>query len=217
MRIGIISPIKFLKDYCKTDVQYILPRLLVEESEYRDFYISREEEGDTLILDCRIPHWKRTPEDFDVIEKALGIISPHIIVAPSHMFNSKASDKTFRKFISKVPCGRSRIIRCIEGTSPKDITHSGDYPQAIPSHMFRYLDILPTDAIYIENHLDPNELLGRKGILVTSLPIRLGLQGRLLFDFKPTPDSLTFYEKENLYPKITMRNVKDIIEMYEEE
>jgi len=217
MKIGIIAPIKFLETYCITDVQYVLPRLLVEESLYRDFYIYREKKGDTIILDCRIPHWKRQPEDFNVIEKALGLLLPDFIVAPSYMFNSKLTRETFKKFLKEVPHHKGKIIRCIEGTSERELKLGKDSLYAIPSHMFRFLDKLPKNAIYIENHLEPSELMGREGILVTSLPIRLGLQGRLLTNFRPAPDSLTLYEEEDLYPKITMGNVKNLIDIYKGE
>ena len=217
MKVGIIAPINFLETYCITDTQYVLPRLLVEESRYRDFYIERKERGDTIILDCKVPHWKRKPEESDIIEKALGMLPPDIIIAPSHMFNARLSKEAFKKFLKELPFNKTRIIKCVEGTSEKDLKYSKDSFVAIPSHMFRFLDNLPTNALYIDNHLDPDELNGREGILVTSLPVRLGLQGRLLTDFKPAPESLTFYEEEDLYPKITLGNVKDLIETYKEE
>ncbi len=217
MKIGIIAPIGFLEKYCITDVQYVLPRLLVEEPKYRNFYIKRKEKGDTIILDCRTLGWKRTPESFTFIEKALGLISPDIIVAPSYMFNSKLSKEILEKFTKELPIKKGKVLKCMEGTSEKDITKGKDPYYAIPSHMYRFLDNLPLKALHIENHLDPEELKGRKGTLVTSLPIRLGFQGRLLSDFKPAPESLTFYEEKDLYPKITLKNIEDIIEFYEEE
>ena len=58
MKIGIIAPINFLEKYCITDIQYVLPKLLVEESQYRTFYAERKRQGDTIILDCKDPHWK---------------------------------------------------------------------------------------------------------------------------------------------------------------
>ena len=170
-----------------------------------------------MILDCRVPHWKRAPEEFDIIEKALGLLPPDIIIAPSHMFNAKLSKETFKKFLGSLPRNKSKVIRCIEGTSEKDLKFNKDSLHAVPSHMFRFLEKLPLNSLYIENHLDPKELHDREGILVTSLPVRLGLQGRLLSDSKPAPESLTFYEEEDLYPKITLKNVKDLIEIYKEE
>lgn len=216
MKVGIIAPINFLKKYCITDIQYVLPGLFAEESRYRDFYLQRKEEGDTIILDCKVPGWKRGPEDFNLIEKALGLLVPDIVVAPSHMFNAKLSKQIYKKFLKEVPVDKRKVIRCIEGTSEFDLKYKKDNFMAIPSHMFRFLDNLPLNSLYIENHLDPGELHGREGILVTSLPVRLGLQGRLLSDYKPAPESLTFYEEEDSYPKITLKNVEEIIDYYKE-
>ena len=217
MRIGIIAPINLLRDYCTTDVQYILPRLFVEDSTYKSFYLQRKKKGDTIILDCRTLHWKREPEDFTLVEKVLKVLIPDIIVAPSHMFNAKLSKEVCKKFLQEMPLGQNKVIKCLEGTSQSDVKVKKDTFIAIPSHMFRFLDTLPTNALYLENHLDPGELLGREGMLVTSLPVRLGLQGRLLSDFKPAPQSLTFYEEEDLYPKIVRRNIEDLIDYYKEE
>jgi len=217
MKVGIIAPTNFLERYCITNIQYVLPRLLVEESRYRSFYTEKKKQGDTVILDCRVPDWRREPEDFNLVRRALELISPDIIVAPSHMFNAELSKETHENFLNALPEHRSKVIRCIEGTSEKDLKFGREAFQAIPSHMFRFLEALPTKALYLENHLNPRELEGREGILVTSLPVKLGLQGRLLSDFKPSPKSLTFHEEEDMYPKITLRNVEEIIEFYKEE
>jgi len=217
MKIGIIAPIHLLERYCITDVHYVLPKLLVEESKYRNFYTKRKVQGHTIILDCRNLHWKRTPEDFDLVKKALNLLPPNIIIAPSYMFNAKLSQEVVKKFLKELPTNRNKVLRCIEGASESYLRYKKDTQYAIPSHMFRFLDHLPIKALYIDNHLDPKELSERKGILVTSLPVRLGLQGRLLSDFKPAPESLGFYEKEDLYPKITQKNVEDIIEFYKED
>ena len=216
MKVGIIAPINFLHIYCITDIQYVLPRLLVEEPEYRNFYLERKTRGDTIILDCKVPGWKREPEDFNLIRKALELITPEIIVAPSHMFNAKPSREIHKKFLKEFPFWKKQIVGCTEGTSKSDLRYKKGNFIAIPSHMFRFLDKLPLNSLYIENHLNPEELEGREGILVTSLPVRLGLQGRLLSDYKPAPESLTFYEEEDLYPKIILKNVEEIIEYHKE-
>ena len=216
MKVGIIAPINFLDRYCITSIQYVLPRLLVEEPKYRDFYLDRKSRRNTIILDCKVPSWKREPEDFDLIKKALELITPKIIVAPSYMFNAKLSKEIHKKFLKEFPSWKEQIVQSIEGTTELDLKYKKGSLVAIPSHMFRFLDKLPSNSIYVENHLDPGELEDRKGILVTSLPVRLGLQGRLLSDYKPAPESLTFYEEEDLYPKITLKNVEEMIERYEE-
>jgi len=221
MRVGIIAPTSMLGDYCKTPIQYCLPSLLVENEAYRHFYLGKRSLGNfTIILDCRKPGWKREPEDFRVVIDSLKILHPDFIVAPSHMFKAKESSYIYEEFRRDLPLFNKRIIRCLEGTSKEEI---GTFPKsstiAVPSHMYRYIeDIkLPSCVIYIENHLNVEELNGRKGILVTSLPVRLGLQGRLISDYRPSPNSLTFNETENLYPKVVMRNITETLEFYEEE
>jgi hypothetical protein len=177
------------------------------------------EKGSFIILDCRKLGWKRGPEEFSVIEESLRLFHPDIIVAPSHMFNKEASQEVHKEFISKFKILNSITVRCLEGSSQQDIL---DAPKtktvAVPSHMYRYLGSLRLGphTIFIENHLNLEELGGRKGILVTSLPLKLGLQGRLMSDWRPSPNSLTFYEEEDNYPKIVARNIEETIEHYEE-
>ena len=215
MKVGIISPIDFLSKYCITDIQYCLPKLLVDSKEYRDFYIGRQKKGNTLILDCRKLTWKREPEDFRVIKEALKIINPSIIITPSYMFNLKGTKEIYKEF--KKVFKSDKILRCLEGTSEEDIKkYPKDESIAIPSHMYRYALKKPwgPQTVFIENHLSLEELDGMDGILVTSLPIKLGLQGRLLSDYLPSPPSLTFYEEEDKYPEITAKNVEETIEYY---
>lgn len=220
MKVGIIAPIKFLERYCITDIQYCLPGLLVDSTDYKEFYRERKKRGNTIILDCKRISWKREPEYFETVEAALSLIEPDIVIAPSFMFNPKDSLDVYKKFASRFPSHTSKIIRCLEGTSEEDVTN---FPAkkafAIPSHMYRYTSTAKSNhqVIYVENHLTVEELEGKDGIIVTSLPVRLGLQGRLLADIRPTPDSLTFYEEEDNFPTIAMRNVEDTIEYYTEE
>ena len=217
MKVGIIAPIKFLNNYCITSIQYCLPSLLITNTTYRNFYKKRKIERSTIILDCRKVSWKRIPEDFEVIKKALRVCDPDIIVAPSYMFNSRASSEILKKFIDEFPSVATKVVKCLEGASEEDLLYFPWTKElAVPSHMYRYLSIIKSTSqtIYLENHLALEELEGKDGILVTSLPIRLGLQGRLLTDFRPSPDSLTFYEEEDKYEKITRKNVKDTIEFY---
>ena len=216
MKIGIVAPVKFLERYCITDIQYCLPGLLVGEKTYRDFYIKRKKRGDTVILDCRRTSWRREPEDFDITKESLKIIEPSMVIAPSYMFSAKATADIYRKFRKVF---KLEAIGCLEGTSEEEIGGFLNDKVAIPSHMYRYA--LKKDwgphTIFIENHLTLGELDGRDGILVTSLPVRLGLQGRLLSDYLPSPPSLTFYEEEDPYPMITAKNVQETIEYYKAE
>ena len=217
MRVGIIAPIKFLDKYCITDIQYCLPKLLVEDERYCKFYKERKRKKDTIILDCRKVGWRRSPEDFRTIELAMGLLKPDLVIVPSFMFNKEASDEMVISFRSEFP-GLKKVVKCLEGASREEIKEASGV-WAVPSHMYKYLGTLSLspDTIFIENHLSLNELDNREGILVTSLPVRLGLQGRILSDYRPSPSSLLFYEEEDKYPKVTAKNVKDTIEYYKEE
>lgn len=220
MKVGIIAPIKLLEDYCTTTIQYCLPSLLVGNQSYKAFYIRRRMKGDTIILDCRKLGWKRMPEDFDIITESLKLVQPDIIIAPSFMFNYTYSSVIFEAFVSRFSSFNKKIIRCLEGTSESAVPiFLEDKVVAIPSHMYRYITNIKTNpnTIFIENHLSIEELKDRQGILVTSLPVRLGLQGRLLADYRPAPNSLSFYEEEDKYPTIVKRNIEDTLDFYEEE
>lgn len=214
MKVGIIAPIKFLGKYCITNIQYCLPDLICGNKEYREFYVGRERIGDAIILDCRKPTWKREPADFDIVKKALSVIRPTIMVSPSYMFNTQATINIFKEFKKRFRF--NNIIGCLESTSKDKIKELGKVPVGVPSHMYRYALEYKwhPNTIFIENNLHLEELDNREGILVTSLPIKLGLQGRLLSDYLPSPPSLTYYEVEDKYPKITMQNIKETIEHY---
>ncbi len=82
--------------------------------------------------------------------------------------------------------------------------------------MYTYLEELKGIDLFIENRLRIEELTPTQGsIICTSLPIRLGLQGRLLPNFSPTPQSLTMNEEEDNYPEVVIRNIQEAIEYYE--
>lgn len=217
MKIGIIAPIKFLEEFCITDIQYYLPTLIVENKKYRDFCVRKLREKNTVIMDMKKIGWKREPEDPSIIDKALNLLIPSIIILPSYMFNTQKTTGILDSFKFR----NITTYGCLEGTNMKEVQSCIEEFKdldgyAIPSHMYGICTSVPQDKpiIYIENHLSIDELKAEKGILVTSLPIRLGLEGRLLSDYRPSPPSLTFYEEENKYPSITKKNIEEIIGFY---
>ena len=225
MKVGIIAPISMLEEYCTTDIQYCLPRLLVENKIYRDFYKKKKKQKNIVILDSKkVGTWKREPEELSIIGKALDIIEPNYLVLPSWMFNQKRTLKTVEAFLQVRYSYRKEHVACLEGTNEKEIGalrnllgEIGIANFALPEHIQTFCK--PVDCsnpvIYIENHLRIEELVGLDGILVTSLPVRLGLQGRLLSDYLPGPSSLTFLEEDNKFPGIIERNIDELLEYYE--
>ena len=221
MEVGIIAPIKLLNEYCITRTQYCIPSLL-ENKDYLEFYKTKN----NVILDCKKLGWKREPELLSTIVQAVQDIYPSLIICPSEMYNSRKTLEVTKYTLNTLEMlSKASLVPCLEGTSEEEIksleeeyTNMGFNLIAIPSHIYRYYKGEGCrEYIYIDNHSKPDELIGRQGILVSSLPVRLGLAGRLLSQSIPTPPSLSFKEEEDEFPMITKRNVADFIEMYEED
>lgn len=219
MKVGIISPIRLLSKYCTTNIQYVIPSLYSESKEYRNFYDRKVEKGDMVILDCKKVGWKREPEDLSLCIDVAKFLSPYLIILPSCMYNCIATLEVANRYANEFK--GMNLVGCLEGTTIKEIKRcmrgirKADMV-AIPSHIYNICTkIDDKQVIYLDNHLRIEELEGLDGILVTSLPIRLGLLGRLLSDYLPSPPSLTFYEEEDLFPMIVESNVKEVLDYYE--
>ncbi len=219
MEVGFISPIEMLDKYCLTGIQYCLPSLYLASKRYQNFYKRQKK----VILDCRKIGWKRQPEDFTTIQEVIYELHPEYVVAPSYMFNAEKTFLVFQEFIDKIDLGLSNEVACLEGTNIREILNLKDKLEgnlfAIPSHLYnmllssREID-WSKEYIFIDNHRSCDELYGKKGILVTSLPIRLGLEGRLLSNNLPAPPSLNFHEDKDRYPMIISSNIKETLKMY---
>ncbi len=217
MQIGIITPIKLLK-YCTTKTQYVIPSLFYENKAYKDFYLAKRKEKCYIILDIRKVSWRRAPEtNLDMVKNTIKELNPNAIILPSFMFEAKRTMEYIKNYKVK---SSGKLFGCLEGTNLDEVLKLKEYYEeigvtsfAIPSHIYNACTevLSKSTLIYLENHRRVEELDGCKGILVTSLPVRLGLQGRLLSDFLPSPPNLTFNEEENKFPKIVERNIKELI------
>ncbi|MBU1067412.1 hypothetical protein KKE60_06465 [Patescibacteria group bacterium] len=221
MKVGIIAPISSLRKYCKTEIQYCIPSLIVSSKEYRNFYKEQEKTASLLILDTAKVGWKREPENFGVVEKALDYINPTLIITPSYMYNLNKTIEVVREFLTYFK--PKMIAGCLEGTTEKEVQacssklkNLGIATKAIPAHILRITKEIVSNGptIYIDNHLTIKELYGLEGVLVTSLPVRLGLQGRLLSDYMPSPPLLNFYE-EDKFQEMIEKNIKELRNFYE--
>lgn len=219
MEVAIVAPIKLLDKYCITHVQYCFPRLLVDSKEYRSFYVARQELGNTMILDCRRITWKRSPEFLPVVQEALQHIQPDWVVLPSVMYNVPETFIVAKKYLKALPKNLS-FIGCLEGTTIKEVqkckrqlSKLGLINFAIPAPL--YSTYKNEEAMYLGLQTTPEELVGYSGILITSLPVRLGLQGRFLIDYLPSPPPLTFYETADPYPETTKSNIEEVLALYE--
>jgi len=222
MRVGIVAPIACLKKYCTTRIQYCIPDLL-KVPEYSKFYKSRQEKMDLIILDFRDLILPRRPSREDTHESNIDIV-----ISPSYAFKKNKTLEVFRDFFHRELRTNSEICGCIEGATLeeaqvciKELESSKISYLALPSHMqLVFKGERPSTSlpiIFLDNRTSPYECKGRLGdILITSLPVRLGLLGRLNNDSLPSPDSLDFFTKENLYPTVIEKNIEDTLEYYEE-
>lgn len=217
MQVGIIAPPKLLK-YCTTKTQYVIPSLFYGNKVYKDFYLAKKKEKCYIILDIRKISWKRSPEaDLDVVEDTIKELNPNAIILPSFMFEIKRTMEYIENYKIK---SSGKLFGCLEGTNLDEVLKLRGYYEeigvnsfVIPSHIYNACTKVDCKGIliYLENHRRIEELEGCKGILVTSLPVRLGLQGRLLSDFSPSPPNLTFSEEEDRFPKIIERNIRELV------
>ena len=221
MEVGIIAPVSLLK-YCITDIQYCLPSLLSSNKSYKSFYKDRDSRGDLIIIDSRRIGWKRQPEDIDLVRQAMELLPKALVILPSYMFDVTKTLEISKRFLQilKPSC----VAGCIEGSDIKNVEKCvegfrdlGVRTIAIPSHIYRISKTFKNNGpvIYLDNFSNLDELAKLEGTLVTSLPIRLGLQGRLVTDYLPSPPHLTF-EETPAFQKIVEKNIKDTISFYEE-
>lgn len=226
MEVGIIAPPKLLNKYCNKGVQYCLPKLLVENTDYRNFYREKYKCNGKIILDCRSPEgWKRVPEDLDIVKRAIYFLGDEIdiIILPSFTYKRKETRKVTESFLRELKS--FTVAVCPEGPtfreflgSYKELKALGPNLTAIPSYSIPVVGPRIKEfegSIFIDNYQKVEEFDGIKnGTLVTSLPIRLGLEGRLLSDYLPTPQALTFNEDKDSFSKVTETNVRETLEFY---
>jgi len=224
MRVGIIAPIRSLKEYCTTGVQYCYPSLIVESKKYRDFYLEKVKEKNLVILDSVKVGWKREPETPSIVRDALAYVSPSLLITPSYMYDLKRTLRAAEEFLTMFK--PKLVVGCVEGTTSEEVLACADSLRelkvktlAIPAHIYRIQKSIPNSklTLYLDNHLNAEELDSLNGILVTSLPVKLGLQGRLLSDYLPSPPSLTLYEEEDNFPKVVERNIEELKKFYKDE
>jgi len=227
MQVGLIAPPPLLEKCCITNIHYCLPILISKNKKYRSFYTRKALEGEIVILDCRKIGWKRTPEDPKICLDAIERLTPTIIILPSVMHSRKRTLEKSLQFLTYHFQGmKAKFVYCAEGTNPKELRDSAKdskelpvevFTVAIASHSHRLCTDLkyPKPLIYIENHQDVRELAHvPEGVLLTSLPVRLGLSGRLLSNYSPTPSHLTFRESGCDFPEIVKKNISDTLEIY---
>jgi len=227
MEVGIIAPVSLLSKCCKTDIQYVIPSLLLSNKDYRAFYLKRADQDDLILLDSRKISWKREPEKLEIIKEALELLSQRttpLLILPSFMFDIKKTLRVTLEYLEELK--PKSVAGCLEGTNKEEVDQCskefrkmGVKTLAIPFHLYPFYKEAESNGpvLYLDNNLRIEELKGIEGTLVTSLPVRLGLKGRLMSDYLPCPPSLSFSEDGTVFYKVIDRNIRETIEYYENE
>lgn len=227
MEIGIIAPIKFLERYCITTTQYCLPELLLNSKDYLNYYKRCFNKGHRVILDCRETETLRKPIKYSILKEVLEIFEPSHIIMPSYAFSLIKTLKVQEELLELdflTPWKKNnRLIPCIEGTNEIEVLkYLETYPDieiAIPSHMYIVTKrmLKPPRGFFIDNRNDPYEVKPGTGTLLTSMPVRLGFEGRLNSLGPTTSSTLNFYLEEDRFSSVVDKNISDLINYYREE
>lgn len=227
MEVGIIAPIKFLERYCITSTQYCLPELLLNSKEYLNYYKRCFNRGHKVILDCKELETLRKPVRHSILKEVLEVFEPSHIIMPSYAFSLGKTLKIQEEFLELeylIPWKKNnRLISCVEGTNETEVLKYlniyQDIEIAIPSHMYIVTKKMfkPPRGLFLDNRNDPYEISPGPGTLVTSMPIRLGFEGRLNSLGPTTSSTLNFHLEEDRFSSVIDKNISDLINYYREE
>jgi len=237
MKAGIIAPVPLLEVYCITDYHLVKPRLVLENQNYRNFYLDRIKRGHTVILDSSeiVPRKSVFPE---YLLEALKILNPPWFIAPDRDMSGPRTVKLTTEFLSKygkqIKSQGVSIIGVIQGHSLeqaifcyKALNKQVDafalpksLEEAIGRAVFLKTVKVKTKPIHILGfNSDPEkeieDLLELRmpnlvGILC-DLPVRLGLQCHFLDEWKPDPPPLDMLSDYNPFQKFTLKNIEEFI------
>lgn len=239
MRVAIQAPISLLEDYCTlTDYQVCKPGLILESRTYRDFYIYRREQRDYIVLDCSDTEPRQSVPSGLLLE-ATKILKPNLVVAPDYDVSSvKTVELTvafLQTFGEEVRSLGVKLLGMVQGANLEQclfcyrnfsrLVDAVGLPRNIevrigrakllkrirtgkPIHIF---GIHGNPEVELDSLLD----LGRNNLfgVSTSLPVRLGLQCRLLDEYTPEPPQLDYHNRRNPYPDFTKNNIEDFLEL----
>jgi hypothetical protein len=207
MKVAIVAPVNLLSKYCNTGIQLCYASLVLSNNEYSKFYKDRSAK-DTIIMDSS-PNVPRRPIPFTFIIEATHRVKPHFLVLPNFEYSAKKTLELSARFIKtygNIGCKYigmlqghdfTSIMECYHGL--KDICSAIGLPSSCEPIRNRNLLIrelgITKPVIFFDVYDNPiDELPTRNNIMCicTSLPVRLGFEGRDLGDFKGVAGELDF-------------------------
>jgi len=225
--VAIISPIKFLSDYCNTTrLQLCYTDIAIKNPEYVNFYCEKVKSGNIVILDSS-PRIPRSPISEVFTNEIIKKINPTYVVLPDVDFSWEKTCLLIEEYreVSTV-----KTIGVLQGVDEKSIKmcykEIKDYCDVIGlpvsnekvmnrNDIIRKLKI-DKPCIFLGVYKNPieeipvcNNIIG----LCTDLPVRLGIDLRKLFEYYPEPPVLDFYLDEIPLPELVSSNIMNYLDL----
>ena len=222
MKVGIITPLRYLSNY-QTDLQLCYAVLLPNPS-YQAHYKSKK----NLILDSS----PKLPRRDLLNELLLGIklVNPTLIVLPSIDYSWERTVTLVEEFLRRSK-SKQELIGVVQGVDLDTLSKCYKFLKGkcsvigLPSPLETIArreeiarDLGVTEKVlYIEVYANPYEEVppaNSMGIY-TSYPVRLAAALRKLDEFSPTPPPLDFFKK-NLVEELVSKNIAEYREVVNE-
>jgi hypothetical protein len=205
-----IVPTLLLDKYCRKGTQLCYASVAQKDEQYLDFYSSLSREGIPVLLDHspKVPHAPVCP---DLLVEMVGRIGPSMVVLPNMDLSPERTIALSEAFVSDHTelVGEVEFVGMLQGYDVKGIggcyarlAGICDYvglPASAEKVMARHALIqelhITGKVIYFEVYNDPTAEIPWDGNtigIVTSWPVRMGLDLRPLDQYRPTPKPLDF-------------------------
>ena len=222
MKLGMISPVPLLKKYSsRFPLQYIYCTVALDKQNYKNYYKNQSLLDRTLLVEWSPNLPRGSDKSFDprAYRRIVNELHPSLVVIPSKDYDYLTTIESAIKFCASstwkdYPIGN--YIGLIQGTNEKEILECYScYRQLGISNiglasplelvilrrdLIKVLNPISGIGIYfIETYADILSEIPTQPVrgFCTSFPIRLGLEGRTISDWGPTPPPLDFNKEED--------------------
>lgn len=220
MRVGIVSPVKYLSRF--SSKLHLCYASLLSKKEYLDYY----SDVDGLLILEDSPELPRKP-DFDRLKAGIEVLGPDCVILPSIDFSATKTIKLVTYFLRKVSV--SKPIGVIQGYDLDSMQTCYNFLKeccelvALPSpleiiakrsEIARDLK-LKERVIWLEVYKNPYEEVPAKESvgICTSFPLRMAQVNKRLSEYTERPSNpvLLNFDKDDLVLELASENVRAYI------
>ena len=220
MRVGVISPVKYLAKF--SSKLHLCYASLLNRREYLNYYTSVD--GVRILEDS--PNLPRRP-NIERLKEGMKLVKPNYVVLPSIDFSAKKTIELVKYFLSKVKTSQS--IGVIQGYDIDSLQTCYNFLKdncelvALPSPLetiAKRAEIardlgLGKKVIWLEVYSNPYEEIPAKESMgiCTSFPLRLAQVNKRLSEFAQRPGNpvLLDFGKDDLVEELASENVREYI------